>query len=495
MSAPPLSRLLTFGSAALIALAVPLGSGGACASTRPAGAAGSGAAQRTAAVAAIASRPVVVRSGVWFLRSSLTSGTATTQFSYGPAGAYPLSGDWNGDGVPTPGVVVGNVWSLRNSNSAGAADVTVRYGDSGDVPVVGDWDGNGTDTPGVVRGNTWYLSNGFSGSADVVLRFGDAGDTPVVGDWDGNGSDTPGVVRKGMWYLSNTLAGGAAPIAFAYGDPADRPVVGDWDGNGTTTVGVVRSGHWLLTDTSPSHAAGIDVSYGSAYDVSLSSTSALARAPGGAVAPNALRGKDISVLPTSAKVVALTFDAGANADAVASIRSTLASRGVPATFFLTGDWVRSYPVQARDLALLYPVGNHTDSHQDLTTLTSDAAVTAQIRNGASAVSGATRYDTHPLFRFPFGARDARTLNLMAAQGYVGVRWTVDTLGWEGTSGGQSVATILQRVRSSLQPGMIILMHVGSHPTDHSTLDADALPQLITLLQLAGYGFVTVPQTM
>jgi hypothetical protein len=35
------------------------------------------------------------------------------------------------------------------------------------------------------------------------------------------------------------------------------------------------------------------------------------------------------------------------------------------------------------------------------------------------------------------------------------------------------------------------MHVGSHPTDHSTLDAAALPGIIAGLRSRGYAFVTL----
>jgi peptidoglycan/xylan/chitin deacetylase (PgdA/CDA1 family) len=45
--------------------------------------------------------------------------------------------------------------------------------------------------------------------------------------------------------------------------------------------------------------------------------------------------------------------------------------------------------------------------------------------------------------------------------------------------------------SAARPGAIVLMHVGAHPTDHSTLDADALPQVIFRLRDQGYGFVTL----
>jgi peptidoglycan/xylan/chitin deacetylase (PgdA/CDA1 family) len=49
-------------------------------------------------------------------------------------------------------------------------------------------------------------------------------------------------------------------------------------------------------------------------------------------------------------VVALTFDAGRNADAVPSILATLRGNHVPATFFLTGNFVHAYPAAARAIA-------------------------------------------------------------------------------------------------------------------------------------------------
>src|SRR6059036_2747612 len=59
--------------------------------------------------------------------------------------------------------------------------------------------------------------------------------------------------------------------------------------------------------------------------------------------PGSLLGTQWYALPTNENVVALTFDAGANADAVPSILQTLSAKGVPATFFLTGKWVEAYP--------------------------------------------------------------------------------------------------------------------------------------------------------
>ena len=69
---------------------------------------------------------------------------------------------------------------------------------------------------------------------------------------------------------------------------------------------------------------------------------------------------------------------------------------------------------------------------------------------------------------------------------------MDTLGWEGAIAGQSPAGIVARVLARLRPGTIVLMHLGS-AGDRSTLDADALPRLISTLRHRGYRFVSVDQ--
>jgi peptidoglycan/xylan/chitin deacetylase (PgdA/CDA1 family) len=221
----------------------------------------------------------------------------------------------------------------------------------------------------------------------------------------------------------------------------------------------------------------------------------LAAATAGPYLPPALTGTEWERLPTSEPVVALTFDAGANADGVPSILATLRQYGVPATFFLTGQWVQSFPASAGQIAASrsYAIGNHSYDHPDFTTLT-DAQVRAEVAQAESAIAGATGRDTHPLFRFPFGARDARTIGIVNSMGYGSIRWTVDTLGWQGTSGGQSEASVVSRVMNAASAGEIVLMHVGSAP-DGSTLDASALPAVIQGLQARGFRFVNLADSV
>jgi peptidoglycan/xylan/chitin deacetylase (PgdA/CDA1 family) len=189
-------------------------------------------------------------------------------------------------------------------------------------------------------------------------------------------------------------------------------------------------------------------------------------------------------------VVALTFDAGANADGVSSILATLRSEGVPATFFLTGDFVNQFPAAARQIASAGRVGNHSVDHPYFTKLTS-AQITGELTGARQAIRAVTGADPRPWFRFPYGDRNAATIAAVNAAGYVPVRWTVDSLGWKGTSGGITAQIVHDRVVGALQPGEIVLMHCGSNPTDHTTLDAVALGGIIQTLKALGYGFVTL----
>lgn len=230
------------------------------------------------------SRPAVVRGTDWLLRDSQTSGPAERRFRYGPGGV-PVFGDWDGDGMKTPGWFSSGTWYLRNTLTSGPPDLVLRYGSAGDIPVVGDWvagDPEFTDELGVVRpsdeGLLWLLGSerredgsiSTDGRADLRFHFGSNTDTPVVGRWrrqlcqDCHEGAHVGVVRETdgalTWYLetdrptgSQPASDGVADIRFAFGSASgDRPIVGDWDGNFLDDPGVIRGdGVWLVeTDVS-----------------------------------------------------------------------------------------------------------------------------------------------------------------------------------------------------------------------------------------------------
>lgn len=173
-------------------------------------------------------------------------------FYYGNPGDVAFSGDWNGDGVATPGLYRrsdGFVY-LRNSNTQGIADIAFFFGNPGDIPLAGDFDGDGLDTVSIFRPseNRVYVINrlgangGGLGAADSSFSFGNPGDQPFVGDFDGDGIDTVGMFRSASAtvYLKNSNGAGSADVAFPIGIPGDRALAGDWNGDGVDTVALFR---------------------------------------------------------------------------------------------------------------------------------------------------------------------------------------------------------------------------------------------------------------
>lgn len=206
--------------------------------------------------------------------------------------------------------------------------------------------------------------------------------------------------------------------------------------------------------------------------------------------PESLLGEQWDRLPTNRKVVALTFDAGGDNAGVASILTTLQEKAVPGTFFMTGRWARTYVKDARLIAGRYDIGNHTDSHPDLTRV-SDAVIREELAQAEASLVAVTGQDPRPLFRFPYGASSAHAIKVVNGLGYGCIFWTVASRGWLGTSGGETEASIVQQVLGEVSPGAIILMHVGANPDDRSTLDAEALTRIIDGLRARGYSFVTI----
>jgi Tol biopolymer transport system component len=190
--------------------------------------------------------------GTWHLRSE---SAAITSFYYGNPGDLPMMGDWNGDGIDTPGLFRqsdGFVY-LRNSNTQGVADVRFFFGDPGDIPLAGDFDGDGRDTVSIYRpseGRIYvinHLGSGDAGlgAADFSYLFGNPSDKPFVGDFNGDGVDTVGLHREstGLMYFRNTHVQGPAEWSFLYGDPGDRVVSFDWNHDGNDSPAVFRPGN------------------------------------------------------------------------------------------------------------------------------------------------------------------------------------------------------------------------------------------------------------
>ncbi|MBX3086731.1 MAG: SBBP repeat-containing protein [Anaerolineae bacterium] len=234
----------------------------------------------------------------FYLRNSNTTGFADSQITFGTSSYFPITGDWNGDGIDTAGVYESSTGQFFLTNStANPAVLSYSFvlGNPGDQPIVGDWDGDGRDGVGVFRPSNGliYLKNSLTtGFADFTMVLGVPGDVGIAGDWNGDGKDSPGVYRPSnqVFYLSNAICNCSvfADAELGLGIAGDTPFVGDWDGDGKSGVGVYRQSNGLtyIKNALTTGFADSSFVFGSASDYPLAGYWVRVAAPvGGEPAP------------------------------------------------------------------------------------------------------------------------------------------------------------------------------------------------------------------
>jgi peptidoglycan/xylan/chitin deacetylase (PgdA/CDA1 family) len=194
--------------------------------------------------------------------------------------------------------------------------------------------------------------------------------------------------------------------------------------------------------------------------------------------------------PRGKSQIALTFDAGANAECFEDLIAALESAHVQSTFFITGNWAQRNLECAKAITKHgHEVGNHTWNHLDLTKQPDDI-VREEITRAETLLTEISGQSPRPRWRAPFGARDERVLRIAANLGYRSIYWTIDSLdSVEPRKTPQFLTDRVTRMTDAQLDGAIILMHVGIKST------ADALPAIIANLQDRGFRLVTVSKLL
>ncbi|MET1025453.1 MAG: polysaccharide deacetylase family protein, partial [Pseudoxanthomonas sp.] len=140
-----------------------------------------------------------------------------------------------------------------------------------------------------------------------------------------------------------------------------------------------------------------------------------------------------------AKTVALTFDDGPHREYTDQIVAILQRYDVPGAFFEVGRNLGKLDADGKtELAPLskvsrslmeagYAVGNHSLTHAQLSRETGDA-LKHQVLD-TDALLRAVDDKRAPLFRFPYGARNAEGLQVLGAAGLKSIMWNIDSLDW------------------------------------------------------------------
>lgn len=183
------------------------------------------------------------------------------------------------------------------------------------------------------------------------------------------------------------------------------------------------------------------------------------------------------------KVVALTFDDGWSATNGRTIVSILLKEHVKATFFVNSIYLARDPNLWQSIAAAgFVVGNHTYLHHDATKMTT-AQLAFDLHRNARVWQAVTGTSMAPLFRPPYGYRNAATDLAAAKAGFPDViLWDVDP---KDTTKQFTDAQMIHNA-SMGRAGSIVLMHIGPDVTPR------ILARVIASYRARGFTFVTVP---
>jgi peptidoglycan/xylan/chitin deacetylase (PgdA/CDA1 family) len=194
-----------------------------------------------------------------------------------------------------------------------------------------------------------------------------------------------------------------------------------------------RAMNWIVwrrnhVGVATSAAAAIAVMLVLSGSVSLYATR-VSPGKGGQLASPEIAGSFAEIIrgPRGKNEVALTFDAGAEAECFDDLITALANAHASSTFFITGRFVQDHADCAVEITRhAHEIGNHTWSHLNLTEQ-SDDVVRDEILRAERVIFRVSGQSPRPRFRAPYAIRDERVLKIARNLGYRLIQWTLDSI--------------------------------------------------------------------
>jgi len=188
---------------------------------------------------------------------------------------------------------------------------------------------------------------------------------------------------------------------------------------------------------------------------------------------------------TAEKKVYFTFDLGYEAGYTDKVLDILKENGIKAVFFICGNYLKEEALIGRMIAEGHSLGNHTDRHKDLPTLSDEGIKTdiVDLQEKFDAKYGGQMLSVRQgmkYFRPPQGRFSERVLKAADAQGLKTVLWSIAIVDWGKTP--INAAENAAKIEKRLHPGAIILFHITNSGTP------EMLKMLIPKITAKGYLF-------
>ncbi len=207
---------------------------------------------------------------------------------------------------------------------------------------------------------------------------------------------------------------------------------------------------------------------------------------------------------TKDKVIALTFDADMTPKMLAELQqgkikswynsnliNILNNNKIPATLFLTGLWIQTYPEITKELAgnPLFELANHSYSHAGFASPCYNLGTIPDSKDSSEILKTDVLLNKYSpnhkkYFRFPGLCYSDSDVKIIRKLGYTIIGGTGSTDAFR-----KEPALIIKTVTSNITPGEIIIFHM--HIDSNTSVSDDSLPEILTYLKNRGYKFVKV----
>ncbi len=189
----------------------------------------------------------------------------------------------------------------------------------------------------------------------------------------------------------------------------------------------------------------------------------------------------------SQKRLYLTFDAGYENGCMEEILAALEKHGVPACFFLVGNYMEQNADLVRKMVQQgHIVGNHTYHHYDMSKLTDKDSFRAELDSLEELYLRITGKEMTKFYRPPQGIYSEENLRMAQEMGYKTVFWSLAYVDWyndKQPTREEALSKLIPRVHD----GAVILLHSTSRT------NATILDELLTRWKNMGYTFGTVEE--
>lgn len=195
-------------------------------------------------------------------------------------------------------------------------------------------------------------------------------------------------------------------------------------------------------------------------------------------------GKVLSRLPTERKEVWLTIDDGPDAEDTPRLLDLLDQHQAKATFFFIGSKAEHHPELVAEVWHRgHEVGNHTMTHPQYAFWSyGSGAVRREITSCQQTLIEAGRGQSPSWFRAPAGFKNPFVSAAVEKLGLRMACWSVR--GRDGVDSNKQ--RVLDRLKSGIKPGVVILMHEGRQDEQGQRLAPQVLSELLGWLKDRDY---------